>query len=102
MLDERGENQIKKQAQGDMVVILNQFKHKRRLVKLYRYGMYAALVISCIIFTLVGLYQLDHRIPSTIYVRAGMEQSCKANLEKLLTDKSPPVLTSNISRCIIA
>lgn len=80
MLDERGENQIKKQAQGDMVVILNQFKHKRRLVKLYRYGMYAALVISCIIFTLVGLYQLDHRIPSTIYVRAGMEQSFHLNI----------------------
>lgn len=80
MLDERGENQIKKQAQEDMVVILNQFKQKRRLIKWYRYGMYAALVISCIIFTLVGLYQLDHRIPSTIYVRAGMEQSFHLNI----------------------
>lgn len=75
MWDKRNDSKIKEQSQGDMVILLQQVKKKRRLAKWYRIGMYVALVAVCIAFTIVGLYRLDNQIPSTLYVRAGMEQS---------------------------
>ncbi len=59
---------------NDMVVFLDQVKQNRRKTRVYRSWLLVALAISCTIFAGLLYYQIDHRIPSVINVRAGKEE----------------------------
>lgn len=67
--------EIKKRAGEDMVVLLEQWKRKRRRIRIYRSCLLVALFLSCAALGGTGYYYIDSSIPSTIYVRAGEEQS---------------------------
>lgn len=58
-----------------IVVLLEEWKRRRKKHKIYRKCLWGAFVLSCVSLCGVGYYYLDNSIPSTIYVRAGEEQS---------------------------
>ncbi len=59
---------------NNMVVFLDQVKRNRRKTRVYRSWLLVALAISCTVFAGLLYYQMDHRIPSVINVRAGKEE----------------------------
>lgn len=65
---------IKKNAGRDMVILLDGWRKSQRRLKIYRYCMVALLIVSCLALAGAGYYYLYTRIPSTIHVRAGTEQ----------------------------
>ncbi len=66
---------IKGQARQEIVVLLEEWKSRRKKHKIYRNSLIGALVVSSLALCSVGYYYLDSNIPSTIYVRADDEQS---------------------------
>lgn len=66
---------IKRQAQGDMVIMLGNWKKCVRRYRIYRACLLAALLLSALALSGFGYYLLDSSIPSVIHVRAGEEQS---------------------------
>ncbi len=66
---------IKRQAQGDMVIMLGSWKKCVRRYRVYRACLLVALLLSTLALSCFGYYLLDSSIPSVIHVRAGEEQS---------------------------
>lgn len=67
--------EIKKQAGADMAIMLDSWKRRRKRLRIYRGCLLVALFLSCAALGGTGYYYIDSSIPSTIYVRAGEEQS---------------------------
>ena len=70
----RNEN-IKKQAGEDMVILLQNWKRRVKRRKIYRACLNFSLAVSCMILVGMFYYQIDSKIPSVINVRAGEEES---------------------------
>ena len=68
-------DRIKRQAGEEMVILLHDWKKKVKRYRIYRYGLCAALAISCIALVGLGYYYVDSSIPSVLHVKAGQEQS---------------------------
>jgi len=66
---------LKERAGKDMVVLLQNWKSRRRRFRIYRAFLSVALFASCM--SLMGMlyYYVDNSIPSVINVRAGEEES---------------------------
>lgn len=76
MRRDKGENEkIKEQAGENMVVLLQNWRAKRKRRRIYRSCLMLALFISCAALTGTLYYQIDSSIPSIINVRAGEEES---------------------------
>ena len=65
---------IKEQAGQDMVILLDSFKKHKKRLKIYRYCLCSALVISCLVLGGLGYYSMYNRIPSVIRIRAGADE----------------------------
>lgn len=76
----REQAEIKAQAGGEMVVILQNWKARVRRLKIYRAMLVALLVISCAFLTGMVCYYIDSSIPSVINVRAGEEESFRLGI----------------------
>ena len=76
----RAQAEIKVQAGGEMVVILQNWKARVRRLKIYRAMLVTLLVISCAFLTGMVCYYIDSSIPSIINVRAGEEESFRLGI----------------------
>ena len=65
---------IKKKASGDMVILMENWKRRKRKQRIYRYSLLGAMVLSVAVLLGIGYLQLDQKIPSIIRMKAGMEQ----------------------------
>lgn len=66
---------IKKQSGEDAVIFIANWKRQIRKKRVYRACLCAMLAAVCMVLAGMGYYALDSSIPSSIYVRAGEEQS---------------------------
>lgn len=74
MKKENENEKIKEQAGKDMVILLNQWRTQKKRLRLYRYSLCCALVVSCLVLGGLGYYTMYNRIPSIIRIRAGAEE----------------------------
>lgn len=66
---------IKKQAGGDIVILLRNWKKKQIRQRVYQASLSVALAVSCLVLIGMLYYYVDCSIPSVINVRAGQEES---------------------------
>ena len=66
---------IKEQAGQDMIILLQGWKKRARRLKIYRFGLCLALLLSCTALSWALYYQIDSSIPSVLNVRADQEES---------------------------
>lgn len=66
---------IKEQAGQDMIILLQGWKKRARRLKIYRFGLCLALLLSCTALAWALYYQIDSSIPSVLNVRADQEES---------------------------
>ena len=66
---------IKKQAGGDIVILLRNWKKKQMRHRVYQASLSVALAVSCLVLIGMIYYYVDCSIPSVINVRAGQEES---------------------------
>ena len=69
------EENIKRKAGQDMVVLLQNWKGRLRRYRIYRLFLSLSLAVSCTALVVMLYYQIDSSIPSVINVRAGEEES---------------------------
>ena len=72
--------QIKKEAGQNVVILLENWKKRVRRKQIYRYCLYGILSIASFALCVLLFYQMDSKVPSTIYVRAGQEESFDLNI----------------------
>ena len=73
-MERRTQDQIKKQAGEDMVILLDNWKRNRRKRRIYRAGLGVFLFFSCMVLLVLGYLSLDGKVPSVIRIIAGTEQ----------------------------
>ena len=66
---------IKKQAGGDIVILLRNWKKKQMRHRVYQVSLAVGLAVSCLVLIGMVYYYVDCSIPSVINVRAGQEES---------------------------
>ena len=66
---------IKEQAGQDLIILLQGWKKRARRLKIYRFSLCLALILSCTALTWALYYQIDNSIPSVLNVRADQEES---------------------------
>lgn len=66
---------IREQAGRDVVVLLQNWKKRARRLKIYKFSLCLALLLSCTALAGTLYYKIDSSIPSVINVRADQEQS---------------------------
>ena len=66
---------IKEQAGQDMIILLQGWKKRARRLKIYRFSLCLALLLSCTALSWALYYQIDSSIPSVLNVRADQEES---------------------------
>ena len=67
--------EIKEQAGQDLIILLQGWKKRARRLKIYRFGLCLALLLSCTGLSWAIYYQIDNSIPSVLNVRADQEES---------------------------
>ena len=65
---------IKKKASQDMVIILEGWKRRKRKQRIYRYSLLGVMTLSILALLGIGYLQLDQKVPSIIWLKAGVEQ----------------------------
>ncbi len=66
---------IKERAGKDMVILLQNWKNRKKRHRIYHACLSSALALCCLILIGVIYYSIDCSIPSVINVRAGQEES---------------------------
>lgn len=79
-MDWKSDEQIKKQASRDIVILLENWKIKKRRKKRYRYGLGAAMALCFLALIGTGYFYLYQKVPSMIRLKAGIEQSLNLNV----------------------
>lgn len=74
------EKDINKKAGQDIVILLDQWKKRKKRLKIYRISLYAMIMACC--FALAGMkcQQLYQSVPSVLRIRAGIEESLDLNV----------------------
>lgn len=76
----RENERIKKEAGDNVVILIDSWKKRMRRYRIYRCCLCTALSIASFALCVLLFYQMDSRVPSTIYVRAGQEESLDLNV----------------------
>jgi stage IV sporulation protein B len=77
----RSENErLKAMAGRDAVVLLENWKWRRKKRRIYRVCLCSVLLASCLVLGGLGYSDLYNRLPSVIRLRAGVEQSLDLGL----------------------
>lgn len=66
---------IKEQAGEDMVILLKNWKKRKKRLKIYKVSLCVALMASCAFLTGTVYYSIDSSIPSVLNVRADRVES---------------------------
>ncbi len=64
-------HRVQQQSGQDVIVFLDQVKLRKRRRNVYRSWLLVSILVSCAILAGLLYYQIDHRLPSIINVRAG-------------------------------
>lgn len=67
-------DRIKEQAGQDMIILLDRWRKQKKRMRLYRYCLCSALIVSCLVLGGLGYYTMYNKIPSVIRIRAGAEE----------------------------
>jgi stage IV sporulation protein B len=73
--EDTGKDRVQRQAGGDAVIFLQNWRKRVRKIRIYRISLCVALSLCCAVLAGYGYYMVDSRIPSVIHVRADEEQS---------------------------
>lgn len=71
---------VKRQAEEEVVVILQHWRQKVRRLRLYRACLCAVLILACLGLMGYSYYLVDSSIPSVIHVRAESEESLELRI----------------------
>lgn len=71
---------VKRQAEEEVVVILQHWRQKVRRLRLYRACLCAVLILACLGLMGYSYYLVDSSIPSVIHVRAESEESLELDI----------------------
>lgn len=71
----KGKDRVKQQAGSDAVIFLQNWKRRVRKMRIYRVCLWGALSFFALTLLFYGYYQMDCKVPSVLFVRAGEEQS---------------------------
>ena len=74
------DEQVKEQAAKDMVIMLENWKMKKRRRMWYRCGLGAAMALSLTALLGTGYFYLYQKVPSIIRLKSGIEQSLNLNV----------------------
>lgn len=69
------ESKIKENARQDIVILINDWRKKKRRIKLYRGCLWVAFTCSILCLIGIGYFNMYNQIPSVLRIRAGIEQS---------------------------
>lgn len=76
----RENERIKKEASEEVVILLDSWKKRTRRCRIYKSCLCVALSLASFALCTLLLYQLDSRVPSTLYVKAGEDASFDLNV----------------------
>ena len=75
MMNKGTDEQVKKQAARDVVILLDNWKMKKQKLRWYRYTLSGMMALSLFALMGTGYYYLYQKVPSVIRLKAGIEQS---------------------------
>lgn len=68
------DQEINSRAGQDVVVILENWKKRKKRLQIYRYSLFLMLLTCCAAWLALGYHQLYQKVPSVLRIRAGEEQ----------------------------
>ena len=74
------QEQIRRKASQDMIILMESWKKRRRKLKYYRCFLGTAFVFSCIALMAAGYFAIYQKVPSIIRIKSGIEQSLNLGL----------------------
>lgn len=74
------DQEIRKSAAREAVLLMEDWKRKIWIRKVYCRCLVVILLLSCMAFTALAYYRLDSKIPATLYMQAGKEHTFHLNI----------------------
>lgn len=77
---EQENERLKQQAAADMVVLLDNWRRRKRRLRVYRFSLCGVLLCASLALGCIGYYDLYNQVPSVLRIKADMEQTIDLGL----------------------